>query len=177
VVNFLEQLGEDPTREGLSETPNRVIKSWKHLYSGYQTTPEEVLKTRFREQGCDGIVLLRSIEMYSTCEHHLLPFVGIAHVGYRPKGGRIVGLSKLARLVEVFSRRLQNQERLSRQIAEALENALDPEGVGVVIEAEHFCMRARGVEKQQCKMVTTHWLGCFEKSESERTEMLRLMGY
>jgi GTP cyclohydrolase I len=176
VVRMLEHLSEDPTREGLLETPKRVIKSWDHLFSGYKIEPASVLQTQFIEEGSDGPVLCKDIEMYSTCEHHLLPFFGRAAVGYIPRNGRIVGLSKLARVVEVFSRRLQNQERLTRQVAQALQDALDPLAVGVVMEAEHFCMRARGVQKQSSRMVTSYWLGEYRSDAEARREFWRLIG-
>ncbi|MBI1859485.1 MAG: GTP cyclohydrolase I FolE [Deltaproteobacteria bacterium] len=176
VARSLRYLGEDPDRQGLLDTPKRVIKSWDSLFSGYRQDPMMVLGTQFDEFGSRGIVLCKDIEMYSTCEHHMLPFFGKASVGYIPRNGRIVGLSKLARLVEVFSRRLQNQERLTRQVAEALHQAIDPLAVGVIIEAEHFCMRARGVQKQSSRMVTNHMLGNFDTDLTARAEFYKLLG-
>lgn len=176
IVRLLEYFNEDPTRQGLIDTPRRVLKAWEHMLSGYKSDPRAALGTQFDEAGSDGIVLCKGIEMYSTCEHHLLPFFGRASVGYIPRAGRIVGLSKLARVVEVFSRRLQNQERLTKQIAEALQDALSPIAVGVVVEAEHFCMRARGVEKQHSAMVTSHMLGTMRDDANVRHEFFRLIG-
>lgn len=167
---------EGGVREGLIKTPERVIKSWEELFSGYEKDPAEVLGTVFHEPGCDGLVVCKDIELYSTCEHHLLPFFGKASIGYFPKDGRIVGLSKLARIVEVFSRRLQNQERITQQIAQAIDEHLRPLGVAVVIEAEHFCMRSRGVNKQRSSMVTSHFLGTFKESREAREEFLQLVG-
>jgi GTP cyclohydrolase IA len=175
ISRILEYIGEDPHREGLIATPKRVVKSWSHLFSGYAVDPQMVLKTQFTEAGADEVIICKNIEMYSTCEHHMLPFYGKASVGYIPRDGRIVGLSKLARIVEVFSRRLQNQERITRQVAEAIQQALNPVGVAVVIEADHFCMRARGVEKQNSKMVTSCMLGAFRDEPEARAEFLRLI--
>lgn len=174
VVQVLNFLGEDPARQGLLDTPRRVIKSWNHIFSGYRVDPQKVLGTQFDEPGTNGVILCKGIEMYSTCEHHILPFFGQATVGYVPRDGKIVGLSKLARLVEVFARRLQNQERLTRQIAEALQEAINPIAVGVVVDAEHFCMRSRGVQKQNSHMVTYHMLGTFKSSLSARREFFKL---
>jgi len=175
IVQLLEYLKEDPKRQGLVETPRRVLKSFEHLFSGYNQDPKSVLKTQFDENGADGIVVCKGIEMYSTCEHHMLPFFGTASVGYIPRNGRIVGLSKLARITEVFSRRLQNQERLTRQIAQAIQDSLSPLAVGVVISAEHFCMRARGIQKQNSMMVTSHMLGTFREDALARQEFMRMV--
>src|SRR3954468_5048977 len=146
--NLLIGVGEDPTRDGLIDTPARVRKSMEELTEGYRLDPREVVGEALFEVEYDELVLLRDVEIYSLCEHHLLPFFGKAHVGYLPRG-RVVGLSKLPRLMDVFARRLQVQERLTRQIAECVQEILDPAGVGVVIEASHLCMMMRGVEKQQ----------------------------
>jgi GTP cyclohydrolase IA len=161
VRTILQFLGEDADREGLQETPNRVIRSWERLYGGYIQTPAEILKTQFSEiEQYDQMVTLRDIEFYSMCEHHMLPFFGKVHIAYIPRES-VVGISKLARLVEVFARRLQIQERLTQQISDAINSCLSPQGVGVVIEAQHFCMVARGVEKQNSKMVTSALKGIF----------------
>lgn len=176
IRTLLEVIGDDPTREGLLDTPKRVLKSYTSLFSGYAIDPQSVLTTQFNEEGSEGIIICKDIEMYSTCEHHMLPFFGKASVGYIPKDGRIVGLSKLARIVEVYARRLQNQERITLQVTHAIQKALDPLAVGVVIEAEHFCMRARGVNKQNSKMITSSVLGLFKTDQSARDEFLRLIG-
>jgi GTP cyclohydrolase IA len=173
VTRILSAIGDDPQREGLLETPKRVIKSWDKLYGGYRESPADVLKTVFVEGSCEEMVILKDIEFYSTCEHHMLPFFGKCSIGYIPKG-RVVGVSKLARLLEVFARRLQIQERLTTQIADALVEHLQPKGVMVVMEAQHFCMTARGVEKQDSMMVTSAIRGVFEDSES-RAEFMSLI--
>lgn len=173
VVRILEYIGEDPRREGLIETPARVVRSWTELFSGYKTSPKDVLLKEFDADGYDELIVCRNIEFYSTCEHHLQPFFGRAHVGYLPDK-RVVGLSKLARLVEVFARRLQIQERLTHQIALALSDHLQPRGVGVVLEAKHFCMICRGVNKQASEMVTSALEGCFHDAPI-RTEFFHLI--
>lgn len=176
VISYmLQEIGEDPKREGLRETPNRVVKSWETLYGGYKKDPREVFKG-FEEKDCDEIVYLKNIELYSTCEHHMLPFFGQAHIGYLPSG-KVIGVSKLARLVEIFARRLQIQERLTVEIANALfTSPLSPRGVAVVIEAKHFCMLSRGVEKQNSIMGTSSMLGVFRTNVSAKDEFLRLIG-
>lgn len=175
VTRILEAIGEDPAREGLQDTPRRVVKSWREIFGGYLKKPEEVLGTTFDAEGYYQMVVLHDIEMFSTCEHHMLPFFGKAHVAYIPKK-RVVGLSKLARLVEAYSRRLQIQERLTQQIAEAIQQVLDPVGVGVVIEAKHFCMVARGVGKQNSVMTTSHLIGAIKDEQDCRDEFLKLIG-
>ena len=170
---ILSELGENSSREGLLETPERVAKSFEKLYGGYHEDPKKVI-TVFENEGYDEMIIAKDIEFYSMCEHHMLPFFGKAHVGYIPEK-KIIGLSKMPRLVEVFARRLQNQERLTKQIAETLDEVLQPKGVGVVIEASHFCMMARGVEKQSCKMVTSSFNGLFKKDEKTRAEFLNLI--
>lgn len=175
IKEMLTHLGEDQSREGLLDTPKRVVKSWKELFSGYSKDYKKELGTIFNEPGADSIVICKDIEMYSTCEHHMLPFFGKCTIGYIPKDGRIVGLSKLARVTEVFSRRLQNQERITQQIANAILEVIDPVAVGVIIKAEHFCMRARGVNKQNSHMVTSVMLGAFRDDVSARAEFLRLI--
>ncbi len=170
---LLQEIGEDPSREGLLETPERVAQSFEKLYGGYNEDPKKIV-TVFENEGYDEMIIAKDIEFYSMCEHHMLPFFGKAHVGYIPQE-KIIGLSKMPRLVEVFSRRLQNQERLTKQIGDTLNDVLNPKGVGVVIEASHFCMMARGVEKQSCKMVTSSFNGLFKKDEKTRGEFLNLI--
>lgn len=174
VKNLLEALGEDSGREGLLETPRRVADSYEALFSGYSKKPEDVL-TVFDGESYDQMIVAKNIEFYSTCEHHMLSFFGKAHIGYIPNG-KIIGLSKLPRVVEIFSRRLQNQERLTSQIAKALESLLDARGVGVVLEAQHLCMMARGVEKQNSVVTTSAQLGLFKKNDKTRSEFLQLIG-
>ena len=171
---LLELIGEDPDREGLVETPARVVRSWDKLYGGYQQDPTEILSKRFCEK-CDDMVVLRDIEFYSMCEHHMLPFIGKASIAYIPDG-EVVGVSKLARLVECFARRLQIQERLTNQVAQAIEDALKPKGVAVVMEAQHLCMVARGIEKQNSIMVTSAVRGLYLDDAKARREFLTLIG-
>ena len=174
VRQILLSIGEDPTREGLLETPQRVVRSYEKLFSGYHQNLENIV-TVFDNEGYDEMVIARDIEFFSTCEHHMLPFFGKAHIGYLPKD-KIIGLSKLPRLIEVFARRLQNQERLTSQVAQGLMDILSPKGVGVVIEAKHLCMMARGVEKQNAMVTTSTLQGLFKKNSETRTEFLRLIG-
>jgi GTP cyclohydrolase I len=169
----LAQLGEDPEREGLLRTPERVERSMKWLTRGYGLSVEEAIGDALFEEGHHNMVLVKDIEMYSMCEHHMLPFFGKVHIAYIPDG-RIVGLSKLPRVVEVFARRLQVQERLTEQIASALMDVLHPQGVGVVIEAAHLCMMMRGVEKQNSKTITSAMKGVFLEDIRTREEFLRL---
>jgi GTP cyclohydrolase I len=173
VRQILAAVGENPDREGLLKTPERVEAAYRFLTRGYGQTVEEVLGDALFEEGHEDMILVRDIELYSLCEHHLLPFHGRAHVAYIPNG-RIVGLSKLARLVDMFARRLQVQERLTDQVADALMAALEPRGVGVVIEAAHFCMMMRGVEKQSSRTVTSAVRGTFRSDQRTREEFLRL---
>ena len=173
--NLLVGVGEDPSRDGLIDTPVRVRKSLELLTEGYRLDPREVVGDALFEVEYDELVLLRDIEVYSLCEHHLLPFFGKAHVGYLPRG-RVVGLSKIPRLVDIFARRLQVQERLTRQIAECVQEILDPAGVGVVIEASHLCMMMRGVEKQGSTTRTSMLLGRLREDDRSRTEFLALTG-
>lgn len=172
IREILEYIGEDPSREGLLETPKRIRKSWEKLFGGYEQRPDTVLATSFSEGACDEMVILRSIDFFSTCEHHFLPFFGKISIGYIPDG-RVVGISKLARLVEVFARRLQIQEKMTTQIAEAIMEYLTPKGCMVIATAQHFCITARGIEKQDAKMVTSAVRGCF-KDPSAKQEFLRL---
>jgi GTP cyclohydrolase IA len=170
---MLAELGEDPDRDGLLKTPERVDKSLRFLTRGYGQTVAEVIGDALFEEAHESMILVRDIELYSLCEHHMLPFFGRAHVAYVPHG-RIMGLSKAARLVDMFARRLQVQERLTDQIADALMDALQPHGVGVVIEAAHFCMMMRGVEKQSSRTVTSALRGIFRDDQRTRDEFLRL---
>ena len=169
----LELLGEDPERDGLLKTPSRVAKSMAWLTRGYEMNVRDVIGDALFEVDSEGMVMVRDIELYSLCEHHMLPFYGKAHIAYIPNG-RVVGLSKLARVVEVFARRLQVQERLTEQVALALEETLQPKGVGVVIEAAHLCMMMRGVEKQNSMTVTSALRGAFRDDGRTRDEFLRL---
>ncbi len=165
--------GDDPDREGLKETPSRVVRAFTEMFSGYSQCPDDVLVT-FAAEGYDEIVLLKSIPVASTCEHHMLPFTGVAHVAYVPKG-HIVGISKLARLVDVYAKRLQVQERLTQQVAGKLEAALKPLGAACVIEATHSCVGCRGVKKQGAVMVTSSLTGCFKTQPDCRAELMSLI--
>ena len=169
----LELVGEDPAREGLDRTPARVAKAMKFLTQGYNTSPEEVVGEGVFSEAHDNMIRVRDIELYSLCEHHMLPFFGKAHVAYIPNG-KIVGLSKIPRIVDVYARRLQVQERLTEQIAEGLCRVLKPSGVGVVVEAYHLCMMMRGVEKQNSKTITSSLRGAFREDPKTRDEFLRL---
>jgi GTP cyclohydrolase I len=173
VAEQLAQLGEDPKREGLVRTPARVAKSLLELTRGYEMSAEDAIGAGVFTEKHDNMIMVRDIEVYSLCEHHMLPFFGKAHVAYIPNG-KIVGLSKIPRLVDVFAQRLQVQERLTDQIACALNNALKPRGVGVVVEAYHLCMMMRGVQKQNSKTITSAVLGVFRDNASTRDEFLRL---
>jgi GTP cyclohydrolase IA len=171
---ILDLIGEDRSREGLKETPARVAKSYGELFSGYEKDPKALFKT-FDSDGYDQIIICKDIEFYSTCEHHMLPFFGKIHIGYVPDG-KVIGLSKMPRLVEIFARRLQIQERLTIQIATELWEGLKPKAVGVVVEAVHFCMIARGVQKQNASMVTSDVRGAFRDKPEARDEFLKLIG-
>ncbi|MEO8228025.1 MAG: GTP cyclohydrolase I FolE [Gemmatimonadota bacterium] len=173
IRHILTALGEDPERDGLRKTPERVEASLRWLTQGYSLSVEDAIGDAVFEESHDGMILVRDIELYSMCEHHMLPFFGRAHVAYIPDG-RIVGLSKVARVVDVFARRLQVQERLTDQIADAITDVLRPIGVGVVIEAAHFCMMMRGVEKQNSRTVTSALRGAFRDDPKTRDEFLRL---
>ena len=174
VRTILREVGEDPGREGLLRTPRRVKDALEFLTSGYDMDVKEILNGAIFEEDVDEMVLVKAIEVFSLCEHHLLPFFGKCHVAYIPEG-RIVGLSKIPRIVDVFSRRLQVQERLTTQIARALEEALAPKGVGVVMEAQHLCMMMRGVEKQHSEATTSCMLGRFKTDSRTRSEFLELI--
>jgi GTP cyclohydrolase I len=171
---ILGQLGEDVTREGLVDTPKRAAKAMQFLCKGYQQTLEEVTNGALFSSDNSEMVLVKNIELYSLCEHHILPFIGKAHVAYMPNG-KVLGLSKVARIVDMFARRLQIQENLTREIAEAIESITDAAGVAVVIEAQHMCMMMRGVEKQNSTMVTSVMLGQFRSNPATRSEFLRLI--
>ena len=172
VKKIIEAVGEDPKREGLEKTPKRVEEAFKFLTKGYKDDPQEILKSALFNENYDEMVVVKDIDLYSLCEHHLLPFHGKAHVAYVPDG-KIVGLSKIIRVVEAYSRRLQVQERLTQQIAKCIESALNPQGVAVVIEAYHLCTAMRGVEKQNANMVTSALLGCFR----DRATRQEFMGF
>ena len=175
VRTLLRWAGDDPTREGLQDTPKRVAKAFRELYSGYDQDPAEILDKVFREvEGYDDIVLVRDIPFYSHCEHHMVPFFGVAHVAYYPTKG-VVGLSKLARLVDAYARRLQTQETMTAQIASAMVKALEPRGVAVMIEAEHMCMSMRGVQKQGAQTITTQFTGVFKDEPAEQVRFLTLV--
>jgi len=175
-AELLRRIGEDPARDGLLRTPQRMEKSMAFLTQGYTQTVEDVLHNALFNVDYDEMVIVKDIEFYSQCEHHLLPFFGKAHVAYLPQG-KVVGLSKVARIVDVFARRLQVQERLTRQIADAIEDAIHPQGVGVVLEAQHLCMMMRGVEKQSSHTVTSAMLGVFKSQVQTRTEFLSLIDH
>ena len=173
VAEMIRQLGDDPDREGLKRTPERVAKSLAFLTQGYGMKSEDVINGALFEEGHQNMILVKDIEMYSLCEHHMLPFFGKVHVAYIPNG-KIVGLSKTARLVEVYARRLQVQERMTEQIAQAVWERVEPEGVGVVVEAYHLCMMMRGVQKQNSKTITSAMRGSFLDDQMTRDEFLRL---
>jgi GTP cyclohydrolase I len=171
---ILREIGEDPDREGLQKTPERAARALRDFTRGYQQDVDTVLNQAIFSEEFDDMVVVRDIEMYSLCEHHLVPFFGTVTVGYLPQG-KILGLSKIARVVEMFSRRLQVQERLTHQVAHALNDAIEPRGVAVVVEAKHLCMMSRGVEKQQSSMVTSCVLGAFRDSQATRKEFMDLL--
>jgi GTP cyclohydrolase I len=171
---LIRRVGEDPTRDGLLKTPERMKKSMAFLTRGYDQTVEDVLHNALFDVEYDEMVIVKDIEFFSLCEHHLLPFFGKAHVAYVPSG-KVIGLSKMARVVDVFARRLQVQERLTREIADAIEEAIQPQGVAVILEAQHLCMMMRGVEKQHSSTVTSAMLGVFKSQLQTRNEFLSLV--
>jgi GTP cyclohydrolase I len=175
IRQLLSAMGENPRRAGLIKTPARVRRAYEFLMQGYSQDPDAILKSAVYTEECNHMIIVRDIEVYSMCEHHLLPFFGRCHIGYIAKN-KVYGVSKLARLVDCFARRLQVQERLTQQIAASLEKPIDAQGVGVVIEAQHLCMMMRGVQKQNSRMVTSAMLGCFRKEQSTRMEFLNLIG-
>ena len=174
IETILEDLGEDPKRQGLRKTPARVVEMLKFLTKGYSENVEEILKGALFDVQYDEMVIISNIEVYSLCEHHLLPFFGKCHVGYLPSS-KVIGLSKVIRLVELFARRLQVQERLTQQIAHTIQEQVNPQGVGVIIEAQHLCMMMRGVEKQNVKVTTSTLLGKFRQDQRSRIEFLNLL--
>lgn len=174
VRRLLAEIGEDPAREGLTKTPARVEKSLRFLTSGYRLKVGDVINGAVYHERCDDMVIVKDIDLFSLCEHHMLPFYGKAHVAYLP-AGKILGLSKIPRIVDIFARRLQVQERLTNQVANALQEALEPRGVAVVIEALHLCMAMRGVEKQNSVTVTSAMLGGFKNDQRTRQEFLSLL--
>ena len=173
ITRIIEYIGEDPNREGLKETPKRVVKSYDKLFGGYEQNPRDVLKV-FEDGSCDELVLLKNIEFYSTCEHHMLPFYGKAHIAYIPKD-KVIGISKLARILEIYSRRLQIQERIGEQVTTALMNELKPLGAACILEAQHFCMTSRGVEKQNSIMITSSLRGVFRGTIEARNELMSMI--
>ncbi len=173
ITLLLEQVGDDPNREGLLDTPKRIVKSWDTLYCGYKQNPETLFRT-FQAGTYDQVVVLKDIELYSMCEHHMLPFFGKAHVAYLPDR-KVIGISKLARLVDMFSRRLQIQERIGEEVTQALMQYLQPKGAACIIEATHMCMRMRGVTKQNSVMLTSSMKGCFLENGEIRQEFLTLI--
>lgn len=173
-LNLIKQVGEDPTREGLVDTPKRAAAAMRFITQGYEQSLDEVLNNAIFEADTEDMVIVKDIELYSLCEHHLLPFIGKCHVAYLPQG-KVIGLSKVARIVDIFARRLQIQERLTKQIANAIDQAVAPAGVAVVVEAKHLCMMMRGVEKQNSVMTTSSMLGQFRLHISTRSEFLNLI--
>ena len=174
IIGILSYIGEDPNREGLLDTPKRIIKSWEKLFAGYNQKPEDILKTTFSDGSCNEMVILKDIEFYSTCEHHFLPFIGKISIGYIPNR-KVVGISKLARLVEIYTRRLQIQERMTGQIADDIMKYIQAQGCMVICEAQHLCMTSRGVEKQKSIMVTSAIRGLFFNQKETKDEFLKLI--
>ena len=175
IREILNKIGEDPNREGLLDTPKRVRRAYEHIFQGYRMDPREIIGKAIFHEECNHMIIVRDIELYSMCEHHMLPFFGKCHIGYIAND-KVYGVSKLARLVDCFSRRLQVQERLTQQIASCLMEPIAAEGVGVIVEAHHLCMMMRGVEKQNSKMITSAMLGSFRQEIATRNEFLRLIG-
>jgi len=175
IQSLLEEIGEDPTREGLLKTPSRVARSWRFFSEGYRQNLDDIINNAIFHEEAKDLVIIRDVEFFSLCEHHLLPFFGKTHVGYIPNG-KVIGLSKVPRIIDMFSRRLQIQERLTRQIAETIQTVLDPIGVAVVMEGRHMCMQMRGVEKQNSLATTSSMLGKFRESDRTRSEFLAIIG-
>ena len=175
IQSLLEEIGEDPTREGLLKTPSRVARSWRFFSEGYRQNLDDIINNAIFYEKAKDMVIIRDVEFFSLCEHHLLPFFGKTHVGYIPNG-KVIGLSKVPRIIDMFSRRLQIQERLTRQIAETIQTVLDPIGVAVVMEGRHMCMQMRGVEKQNSLATTSSMLGKFRESDRTRSEFLAIIG-
>ena len=175
IHSLLEEIGEDPTREGLLKTPSRVARSWRFFSEGYGQNLDDIINNAIFHEEAKDMVIIRDVEFFSLCEHHLLPFFGKTHVGYIPNG-KVIGLSKVPRIIDMFSRRLQIQERLTRQIAETIQIVLDPIGVAVVMEGRHMCMQMRGVEKQNSLATTSSMLGKFRESDRTRSEFLAIIG-
>lgn len=174
VRTLIRWSGDDPTREGLLDTPKRVAKAYRELFAGYDTSPEDILAKTFSDvAGYSDMVVVKDIKFYSHCEHHMVPFHGVAHIAYFPKNG-VLGLSKMARLVDLYARRLQTQETMTSQIAKALDESLRPRGVAVMIEAEHMCMAMRGIQKQGAKTITTTFIGQFEGSAQDQSRFMML---
>lgn len=174
-TQLLENIGENPDREGLIRTPHRVAKAWDYFSQGYRLNLDDIINNAVFNENCSEMVVVRDIEFFSMCEHHMIPFFGRAHVGYLPSG-KVIGLSKIPRIVDMFSRRLQLQERLTSQVANTLQEVLDPVGVAVVMEGRHLCMQMRGVEKQNSYASTSAMLGQFRKSAETRAEFLSIIG-
>ena len=172
---LLKEIGEDPNREGLIKTPSRVSKAWSFFSRGYNQDVDEIINDAIFNENAKDMVVVRDVEFFSLCEHHLIPFFGKAHVAYIPNG-KVVGLSKIPRIIDMFSRRLQVQERLTRQIAETIQDALEPIGVAVIMEGQHMCMQMRGVEKQNSLTTTSSMLGKFRQSDRTRAEFLSILG-
>ncbi len=176
IRSLLREIGEDPERKGLKNTPERISRMYKELTSGYSVSPEDVINDAIYDEKYDEMVVVKDVEFYSLCEHHMLPFFGKCHVAYVPKG-KIIGISKIPRIIEVYSRRLQVQERMTVNIADFLNEALSPLGVAVVVEAYHLCMAMRGVKKAKANMLTSSMLGVFKKDERTRVEFLSFIGH
>lgn len=174
IFSMLRHIGDDPDREGLIETPKRVLQSYDELYSGYKTNPADIFKV-FEEESSDNMIIAKHVELYSMCEHHILPFFGTAHIAYIPKNNKVIGISKLARLLDIFARRLQIQERIGRQVVDCIDEHLDTKGSACIIEAQHMCMRMRGVSKQQSTMVTSALSGVFRDDAKAREELMQLV--
>lgn len=174
VRTLIRWAGDDPSREGLHDTPARVAKAYRELFAGYDTAPEDILAKTFSDvAGYGNMVVVKDIQFHSHCEHHMVPFHGVAHIAYVPEGG-VLGLSKMARLVDIYARRLQTQERMTSQIAKAFDESLRPKGVAVMIEAEHMCMAMRGIQRQGAKTITTVFIGQFERSAEDQSRFMML---